>query len=65
MEHDRDRTASINIQKKGYEIAVPVDGGEFKPVEMVTVDDRAKAPKKHTVDEAGIVLELPQEAPCL
>jgi hypothetical protein len=34
-------------------------------VEMVTVDDRAKAPKKHTVDEAGIVLELPQEAPCL
>ncbi|MDY4888475.1 MAG: RNA-guided endonuclease TnpB family protein [Sphaerochaetaceae bacterium] len=65
MEHDRDRTASINIQKKGYELSVPVDGGEFKPVETVTVDDRAKAPKKHTVDEAGIVLELPQEAPCL
>ena len=65
--HDRDRNASVNIQKKGHEmITIPVDGGKSTPVETNMVDDRANAPKKPNVKEAGIVLEnTTQEAPCL
>ena len=65
--HDRDRNASVNIQKKGYEMmTIPVDGGKSTPVETNMVDDRANAPKKPNVEEAGIVLEnTTQEAPCL
>ena len=65
--HDRDRNASVNIQKKGYEmITIPVDGGKSTPVETNMVDDRAYAPKKPDVGEAGIVPEnTTQEAPCL
>ena len=65
--HDRDRNASVNIQKKGYEMMrIPVDGGKSTPVETNMVDDRANAPKKPDVEEAGIVLEnTTQEAPCL
>lgn len=65
--HDRDRNASVNIQKKGYEMmTIPVDGGESTPVETDMVDDRANAPKKPNVEEAGIVLgNTTQEAPCL
>ena len=65
--HDRDRNASVNIQKKGYEmITIPVDGGKSTPVETNMVDDRADAPKKPDVEEAGTVPEnTTQEAPCL
>ena len=65
--HDRDRNGSVNIQKKGYEMmTIPVDGGKSTPVETNMVDDRANAPKKPDVEEAGIVLEnTTQEAPCL
>ena len=58
---------TVNIQKKGYEMmTIPVDGGESTPVETNMVDDRANAPKKPNVEEAGIVLEnTTQEAPCL
>ena len=65
--HDRDRNGSVNIQKKGYEMmTIPVDGGKSTPVETNMVDDRANAPKKPNVEEAGIVPEnTTQEAPCL
>lgn len=65
-EHNRDRNASVNIQKKGYDMILPVDGGEVTPAEMNMVDDRANAPKKPSIAEAGIVLEnTASEAPCL
>ena len=65
--HDRDRNASVNIQKKGYEMMkIPVDGGKSTPVETNMVDDRADAPKKPDVEEAGTVPEnTTQEAPRL
>ena len=65
--HDRDRNASVNIQKKGYEMmTIPVDGGTSTPVETNMVDDRANAPKNPNVEEAGIVLEnTTQGASCL
>ena len=65
--HDRDRNASVNIQKKGYEMmTIPVDGGESTPVETNMVDDRADAPKKPDVEKAGTVPEnTTQEAPRL
>ena len=45
---------------------IPVDGGESTPVETNMVDDRANAPKKPNVEEAGIVPDnTTQEAPCL
>ena len=66
--HDRDANASLNIASEGYSLMtrLPMDGGEVKPVETVTVDDRSIEPKKPPVDEAGRVLgDLPPEAPRL
>ena len=43
-----------------------IDGGKSKTEETNMVDDRANAPKKPDVEEAGLVLEnTTQEAPCL
>ena len=57
----------MTLTKKGYEMmTIPVDGGKSTPVETNMVDDRANAPKKPNVEEAGIVPEnTTQEAPCL
>ena len=63
--HDRDINAALNISRIGKQQALLTERKDVKPVETASVDDRAKAPKKHTVKlkEAGKVLSLDGRSP--
>ena len=63
--HDRDINASLNIAEIGKQKALLAECKDVKPVEIASVDDRAKAPKKQTVNlkEAGKVLSLDGRSP--
>ena len=54
--HDRDMNAALMIAKLGID-SLPVGHGEVRPVELPSVDDRTRVPKKHDSDmrEAGTV----------
>ena len=54
--HDRDLNAAINIKAIGLgQKTLPPVRRKVKPVEKATVDDRASAPKKQPLCEAGKV----------
>ena len=65
--HRRDRNASRNIAREGYRLIarLPMDGGEVTPVEKTALQEDVKNPPATGFVEAGRVLSLTTEAPCL
>ena len=65
--HRRDGNASKNIAREGYRLIarLPMDGGEVTPVEKTALRQANQGSAVTDFVEAGRVLSLTTEAPCL